>query len=44
MVENHKNHIDKISNYDLSWSLKSMIASFDKIYQLVEKYADYSVT
>jgi len=40
MVENHKNHIDKISNYDLSWSLKSMIASFDKIYSEVEKYAD----
>ena len=40
MVENHKNHIDKISNYDLSWSLKSMIANFDKIYSEVEKYAD----
>lgn len=40
MVENHKTNIDKISNYDLSWSLKSMIASFDKIYSEVEKYAD----
>jgi len=40
MVENHKNNIDKISTFDLSWSLKSMIASFDKIYSEVEKYAD----
>jgi len=40
MVENHKNNIDKISTFDLSWSLKSMIANFDKIYSEVEKYAD----
>jgi HPt (histidine-containing phosphotransfer) domain-containing protein len=40
MVENHKNHINMISDYDLSWALKSMIANFDKIYELVEKYTD----
>lgn len=40
IVENHKNHLDKISNYDLSWSLKSMIANFDKIYLQIEKYAN----
>ncbi|WP_375560024.1 hypothetical protein ACE193_20245 [Bernardetia sp. OM2101] len=40
MVENHKNHIDKISNYDLSWAVKSMLSDFDKIYSQVEKYAD----
>jgi hypothetical protein len=40
MVENHQNHINMISDYDLSWALKSMIANFDKIYSEVEKYAD----
>ena len=40
MVENNKNHIDKISNSDLSWSVKSLFSNFEYIYIEVEKYVD----
>ncbi len=40
MVENHRNHFDKISISNLSWSVRSLFSNFEYVYTEVEKYAD----
>ncbi len=43
IVENHKRNTTELKKHDLSnmsWSLKSMLSNFNKIYLQIEKYAD----